>query len=173
MILIALVSIPILMGLLEARESGLELTDIGTRAGLLLGGILMFLGNPLYGIGAGGFQAVMIDKYLQFLPWGIKSATVSHTYIVTILAEQGIIGFIVFCVFLFFIFKQFRKNYKSQDKVTSSFSLIIFASTIIIFIGAQAEARFFEEPLLWLFMGLSVALEKNDEKRLNLNSFKE
>lgn len=158
LILVTLVAIPIFMQLMDAREQGLALYDIGTRAGLLLGGALMFIGSPLYGIGAGGFQAVMIDKYLDFLPWGINSATLSHTYVVTIIAEQGIIGLGIFCIFLIFVYKQFRINYQTKDLKLKAYSLIILASIIVIFISSQAEGRFFEEPLLWLFLGLHVAL---------------
>ncbi|MEA2077160.1 MAG: hypothetical protein U9O95_03995 [Candidatus Marinimicrobia bacterium] len=158
LILVTLVAIPIFMQLMDAREQGLALYDIGTRAGLLLGGALMFIGSPLYGIGAGGFQAVMVDKYLDFLPWGINSATLSHTYVVTIIAEQGIIGLGIFCIFLIFVYKQFRINYQTKDLKLKAYSLIILASIIVIFISSQAEGRFFEEPLLWLFLGLHVAL---------------
>lgn len=158
LITLAVIATPIFIKLMEAREQGLDLYDIGTRVGLLLGGILMFIGSPIYGVGAGGFQTVMIDKYLHFLPWGINSATLSHTYIVTILAEQGIIGIVIFCIFLFLVFKQFKTNFQVKDNLFKGLSLITLASIIVIFIGAQAEGRFFEEPMLWLFLGLSVSL---------------
>lgn len=157
LILVTLIAIPVFMQLMDAREQGLALYDIGTRAGLLLGGALMFIGSPIYGIGAGGFQTMMIERYLDLLPWGINSATLSHTYIVTILAEQGIIGFCIFCIFLIFVYKQFRINYRTKDLKLKAYSLIIVASIIIILISSQAEGRFFEEPLLWLFLGLHVA----------------
>lgn len=157
-------AIPVLVMLLNARQQGLELYDIGTRAGLLLGGVLMFLSNPILGVGAGGFQAVMINKYLAFLPWGINSATISHTYVMTVLAELGVVGFGLFCVFLWLVFRQFLKNYRFGDKDVKVYSLITFTSVLVIFIGAQAEGRFFEEPLLWLFLGLGMALERIIDK---------
>jgi len=165
LIVVALIAIPIFIQLMDAREQGLALYDIGTRAGLLLGGGLMFIGSPVLGIGAGGFQTVMVERYLDFLPWGINSATLSHTYIVTILAEQGIIGIIIFSLFLIFVYQQFKKNYRTDDIKLKTYSLIIMASLIIIFISSQAEGRFFEEPLLWLFLGLHVTLGRIIEKR--------
>jgi hypothetical protein len=168
---IVLISIPVLQHLMSVREQGLELYDIGTRAGLILGGILMFIGSPLLGVGAGGFQAVMIANYLDLLPWGIHSATLSHTYIITILAEQGIVGIGIFTLFLWFVYKQFKYNVSSKDQNLKVSSIVIFAAMIIIFIGSQAEGRFYEEPLLWLFLGLHVALgrmiEKDNKKRIS------
>lgn len=161
---VVLISIPILQQLMSVREQGLELYDIGTRAGLILGGILMFIGNPLLGVGAGGFQTVMIANYLDLLPWGIHSATLSHTYIVTILAEQGLVGIGIFSAFLWFVYKQFKFNFHTEDQHLKVSSIIILAAIIIIFIGSQAEGRFYEEPLLWLFLGLHVALGRMVEK---------
>ena len=168
LLILSVISAFILVSLLETREQGLELYDIGTRAGLLLGGLLMFTGSPIYGIGAGGFQAVMIERYLEFLPWGINSATISHTYVMTILAELGVIGITIFILMLIFIYKQFKINFNTENMLHKIFSIIIFAAIIVVFIGAQAEGRFFEEPFLWLFLGLHVALgniadKKNDK----------
>lgn len=158
LLVFTLITIPIFIELMAVREKGLELYDIGQRAGLLLAAALMFLGSPLYGVGAGGFQTVMISEYFDFLPWGLNSDTLSHTYILTILAEQGIIGFLIFSVFLWFIYKQFRINYRTRNEKLKTYSLIIFSAIVIIFLSSQAEARFFEEPMLWLFLGLHVSL---------------
>lgn len=158
LVAIILVSTPILLNILAERDNTLTLFDIGERAGLLLGGIFMFLSSPIYGIGAGGFQSVMIDKYLDLLPWGILGSTLPHTYIVTILAEIGIIGFIIFMAFIFIVYRQFVINYKSRNKVTKALALMTFSSMIVIFIGSQAEGRFFEEPYLWLMLGIHVVI---------------
>jgi hypothetical protein len=160
LLILVLLSIPIFLELLETREQGLMLYDIGTRRGLLLGGGLMFLSNPVTGIGAGGFQAVMIARFLDFLPWGIHSATLSHTHLMTVFAELGITGFLIFAVFLFFVYRQFRINFKTEDHLLKGLSLIALSGILIIFFGAQAEGRFFAEPLLWLFLGLNVSLDR-------------
>jgi len=174
LILIVLITIPIFTQMMTERQDSPELYDIGTRAVLLLGGIMMFIGNPVLGVGAGGFQATMIAKYLDFLPWGIDSATLSHTYVVTILAELGIIGFVLFCIFLLIVYKQFKLNFRTKDVNLKAYSLVILSAIIVIFIGAQAEGRFFEEPLLWLFVGLNISLGKiikdNNEERIEKNS---
>ncbi len=160
LLFLALISLPLITQLLETREQGLELYDLGTRKGLLLGGALMLLSNPVLGVGAGGFQAVMISRFLDFLPWGIHSATLSHTHVVTVLAELGIVGFIILCVFLFYVYKQFRSNYKTDDHLLKTLSLIVLSGIVIVFIGSQAEGRFFAEPLLWLFIGMNMALAR-------------
>lgn len=160
LLIMLLVTLPVLNQMMSIRQDTPELYDIGERAGLLLGGLMMFLGSPLTGVGAGGFQATMIAKYLDFLPWGIHSSTLSHTYVVTILAELGVIGFIIFCVFLVFLYKLFRASFKTNNNELKTYSLILLSAIIVIFIGAQAEGKFFEDPLLWLFLGMSVSLEK-------------
>lgn len=160
LIILLIITIPVLTQMMTTRQDSPELYDIGGRAGLLLGGALMFIGSPIFGVGAGGFQAVMIDKYLKLLTWGIDSSTLSHTYVVTVLAEMGLIGFIIFCVFIFVFYRQFRSNFKTEDKKLKTYSLVIFSGFLIVLIGAQAEGRFFEEPFLWLFLGLNISLEK-------------
>jgi O-Antigen ligase len=154
----AIIAFPIFMKLLSARDQALELYDIGQRAGLLMGGSQMFLGSPLVGIGAEGFQTVMIGNYYDLLPWGINGDTLSHTYVLTILAELGFVGFLIFCSFLWLIYKQFKINYSSQNEKLKAYALIIFASIVALVVSSQAEGRFFEEPMLWLFLGLHVAL---------------
>ncbi|MBN2781136.1 MAG: O-antigen ligase family protein [Candidatus Marinimicrobia bacterium] len=160
LLILLLITIPIVTEMMTVRQDSPELYDIGERKGLLLGGIMMFLGSPVFGVGAGGFQAAMIAKYLNFLPWGIGSSTLSHTYVITILAELGIVGFTIFCVFLLFLYKQFRINFRTEDHTLKTYSLILLAVIIVIFIGAQAEGKFFEDPLLWLFLGMCISMEK-------------
>ncbi|MDX9781072.1 MAG: O-antigen ligase family protein [bacterium] len=169
LLVIMAISIPVFIQLMAIRERGLELYDIGQRSGLLLGAALMFISNPLLGVGAGGFQQTLISSYYDFLPWGIHGDTLSHTYILTILAEQGLVGFAVFAFFLFFVYRQFIMNYRVKDPKLKTYALVIFSAILIIFISSQAEARFFEEPLLWLFLGLLVALGRlNKNRQINL-----
>lgn len=164
----ALIAIPVFMQLMAVRQQGMAFYDIGQRAGLLLGGVLMFLGSPIYGVGAGGFQMVMINNYNNLLPWGAAGDTLSHTYIVTILAEQGLIGIILFSFLLYYIYKQFKFNFASINENIKTYAVIILTAIVIIFIGAQAEGRFFEEPFLWLFIGLGVALERMNKEKYEI-----
>jgi len=160
LILAGLLSFPIFKLLWETREQVVSMQDLSARPGLIIGGILMFIRSPIYGVGAGGFQHIMIERYLNLLPWGIHGATISHTYLITVLAELGIIGLFIFCLFLLFVYQQFRSNYKTPDPTLKAFSLITLAAILTIFIGAQAEGRFFEEPMLWLFLGLHLSLKR-------------
>ena len=107
----------------------------------------------------------MIDRYLDYLPWGIHSATLSHTDIVTVLAELGIIGLTLLLLLFYFMYKQFKRNYSITDNNLKAYALIVLSGLIIVIIGAQAEGRFFSEPLLWLFLGLGMAIEKINKKR--------
>lgn len=168
LILVLLISFPLFKILWESREQVVSMRDMSARPGLIIGGILMFIGSPIYGVGAGGFQYIIIQRYLDLLPWGISGATVSHTHMITVLAELGVIGFVIYCIFLIFVFQQFKLNYRAKDPTLKAFSLVIFAALIIIFIGAQAEGRFFAEPMLWLFLGLHLSLGRIIESRENL-----
>lgn len=157
---VGIMAIPVMLQLLEIRQKGLEMYDIGTRIGLLIGGGLMFLSNPLFGIGASGFQTAMIQNYLEYLPWGINSPTLSHTYLVTVLAELGILGFIILVLILYFSYKQFISNYRQKDPNIKTLSIITLVALVIILIGSQAEGRFFEGPFIWLFLGLNISVGK-------------
>src|SRR5207248_4697598 len=78
-------------------QEGIALED--NRVYLIAAGLKMFNDHPLVGVGFGGYQQAMLTTYRSFLPRGYTDS-VSHTSLVTVLAEQGALGIVLLVLFL-------------------------------------------------------------------------
>ena len=76
---------------------GFEAT--GARPYLVKAGLNMFIDHPVTGVGAGGYQQAFDDDYSSYKDPHIKAnVTISHTSVVTIMAELGLIGLVAVVV---------------------------------------------------------------------------
>ena len=67
----------------------------GARPYLVKAGLNMFTDHPLTGVGAGGYQTAFENDYYRYKDPKIKAnVTMSHTSVVTIMAELGIVGLV-------------------------------------------------------------------------------
>lgn len=146
--------------LFSARVSTFSNVDfaLGSRSDLILTGIQMYLDHIVFGIGLGSFQFVGLQQYSELLPYEGEYVTLSHTSIVTIMAELGTIGLILTMA----LFKACFDSFKTipSSNVLFSYSLISLNAIFIIVISAQGDGRLFEEPLFWLFAGVLIAIER-------------
>src|SRR2546429_7016092 len=78
-------------------QEGVALED--NRVFLVAAGMKMFADHPLVGVGFGGYQNAMLTTYRSSLPQGYIDS-VSHTSLVTVLAEQGVLGALLLLLFL-------------------------------------------------------------------------
>jgi O-antigen ligase len=122
------------------------------RVYLVRAGWTMFVEHPITGVGLGGFQHAMLTTYRDFLPPGYTDS-VSHTSFVTILAEQGLIGSLLFTLFLVALAWEALSALRRGDPWAFWSSLPAFL-VIPIFMYSQFEARFLQEPYLWLTLGM-------------------
>ena len=136
---------------------------------LITSGLQMFTQHPVHGIGLAGFQHAMLTTYASIIQNGVS---LSHTALITTAAELGIIGVGILVVFfvqlygrlpseriaLHFSRKQFRDG-------TRRYYWQIFAVLAItaIFISAQGEGRFLEDPYLWVLIGYLTAVRDPEE----------
>ena len=72
---------------------------IEQRLALQLAGVLMFLDNPILGVGPGGY-AVALDRYGAQIPQLFDYLPTPHNAYVQMAAETGIVGLIAFVLFL-------------------------------------------------------------------------
>jgi len=143
------------------------LTAASGRDYLITSGVQMFTLHPVQGIGLSGFQHAMLTTYST----GIPRLSLSHTALITTAAELGIIGLGILSTFFIYLFGRLpraRKDlrYASQHSIdTKRYYWEIFAvlSITVIFISAQGEGRFFEDPYLWILTGYLTAV-RNTEK---------
>lgn len=138
----------------------------------------MFTDHPIFGVGLGGFQAMFLTPhYISFktvIPF-VEGVTVSHTTILTIAAELGLIGLVAlawvwWC--LVRVLGRLRRERAMGSIDTNGLERYIpgvgyFLWIVTVFISSQAEGRFFEDPMIWLSMGMMVSLlgEAGSEKK--------
>lgn len=125
---------------------------IGGREHLLKAGWTMFIEHPIKGVGLGNFQWAIEHQYQRFLPVN-GLVTRPHTSLMTIAAEMGIIGLLAMLIFLgVMIWENTRIN-----PISRGYLLAMTCGVLVIWLSSQGEGRFFEDPLLWAFWGLSMA----------------
>jgi len=136
----------------SARTAGGEVALDDERVFLIAAGGRMFMDHPLLGVGFGGYQHALLTTYRHFLPVG-NSDTVSHTWFVTVLAEQGVIGAVLLLAFLLQLAREaWAARRRGDDWAT--WTTISAAMVVPIFLYSQFEARLLQEPYLWLALGM-------------------
>lgn len=133
------------------------------RQYLLKAGWDMFMHHIALGVGLGGFQHMMLTQYAQLIQNGVS---LSHTALMTTAAELGIIGLgitLVFFVFLYVRLVKSKQLYNLSTTWSSSqgYSILTIFSVLavtVIFLSAQGEGRFWEDPMLWVYLGYLTAL---------------
>lgn len=124
----------------------------------------MFTDHPFFGVGLGGFQQAFLTRYISFktaIP-DAEGATLSHTTILTIAAELGLMGLAALAWVWVAIVRLLRRLWKSGLD-WDGFERYIpgvgyFLWIVTVFISSQAEGRFFEDPMIWVSMGMMLCL---------------
>lgn len=132
----------------------------GARPYLVKAGLNMFADHPIGGVGAGGYQTSFEDDYYRYKDPKIKAnVTISHTSMVSLLAELGLIGLaaLAFLVVRWAAYVRGLLGDVPADLRAAGVGLAMI--TAIIFLGSQTEGRFLEDPYLWLAAGLVVAID--------------
>jgi len=130
------------------------------RRYLARAGIAMFLDHPLTGVGLGGFQPQLLGPYFYYIDPEYRPApiTLAHTDVIRIAAEEGLVGLGALVVFLAGIATTLRSALRRGDR----FQRIAVSTTglglLVVFLAAQTEGRFFNDPYLWLLVGTLGAL---------------
>lgn len=147
-----LLLIPAFRDRLATLASGIG--AIGQREHLLKGGWAMFMAHPLTGVGLGNFQWAIENPFHYLVPW-TDAVTRSHTSLITVMAEMGTLGLLAM---LFFLIMILAMNHRVMGQMRG-YSLAVTFGILIIWLSSQGEGRFFEDPLVWAFWGLSLALQ--------------
>jgi len=130
------------------------------RRYLARAGIAMFLDHPLTGVGLGGFQPQLLGPYFYYIDPEYRPApiTLAHTDVIRIAAEEGIVGLVALVVFLAGIVATLRGALRGAN----GFQRVAVSATglglLAVFLAAQTEGRFFNDPYVWLLIGTLAAL---------------
>lgn len=138
------------------------------RQYLITSGVHMFTQHPLQGIGLAGFQHAMLTTYASVVHNGVS---LSHTALITTAAELGSIGLGILVVFFLVLYGRLpgiRKAlyFSSQQFLDSKrhfWEIFAVLAITTIFISAQGEGRFWEDPYLWILIGYLTAVRNSEE----------
>jgi O-antigen ligase len=144
----------------RAETFSAGLGSLGQRLDLINTGIEMYRDHKALGVGFGAFEDVALREYREFLPYGGRHITLSHTALVTVLAELGTLGMLLTLGIFVAAFLSFRTVWRLQKVPHASLALSCFVAIVVIVLSAQSEGRMFEEPMLWVFMGMLIAIER-------------
>jgi O-antigen ligase len=122
------------------------------RRYLVVGGLDMFYDHPLTGVGFGGFQHNLLGAYAYDIKPGYHD-TLSHNSFVTVLAEQGLLGFAMLIAAIVAVVREVRRLTARARRPWISVSVPAVLLGLILF-DSLFEGRLFTEPYLWLMLGL-------------------
>ena len=122
---------------------------------LIGAGLIMFVQHPIFGIGFGAFSQSLMGPYAGLVPQGFHT-TASHTSVVSILAETGLVGLSIVLVFAV-SFVRSTVNASRRSALQRTLSLAPALAILVIVLESQFSNRLFDEPYLWLFLGLAFA----------------
>ena len=122
------------------------------RKYLVAAGVKMGLDHPVFGVGFGGFQHALLTTYNRFLP-AQYTDSVSHTSLVTVFGEQGIIGTLLMLAFLLLLAREVLLARNRRDG-WALWAAVPGVVIVTVFLYSQFEGRFTSEPYLWVALGL-------------------
>lgn len=132
---------------------------LGLREFLIKAGWAMFKDSPLVGVGTGNFPHALEISYIRILPEWART-TLSHTSLISTMAEQGIVGLAMFTFVSLRVGITIVRAYM-RTKVPYDRLLVAWLGSSLfgIVLHSQSEGRLLDEPYLWLLLALVVAVE--------------
>jgi len=130
------------------------------REAAVTAGIYMLIDNPVFGVGLGNFQSAYLSEYCHLIRIKNRSVssgnpiTLSHTSIITIAAEWGLVGILWF---IFFV-GSFSITVLKLWHATKGDPFVAAMATGMLFLllNTQLRGGLFSDPYFWLLDGLLV-----------------
>ena len=146
---------PSLVDRFQSIVSGKE--SLGSRSYLIKAGWQMFKDHPLFGVGLNGYRESLQGPYSDLLP-RLATKFLSHSTLITFMAELGIIGLSVLAFLSYRFVRLCWRLYVEAGRADRALVAGLTGAALAIFISSQSEARLIEDPYLWIVLGLVVAL---------------
>jgi O-antigen ligase len=124
-------------------------------------GLQIFREQPLTGLGIGSFQLAVTTSYAYAYPF-FYYITASHTSFVTTAAEQGIPGLVATLGVLATVAVQgyLLAVDRRLPAATRAIARALLLALFVLVIAGQTTGAFFEEPYIWIILGLAIALRR-------------
>ncbi len=127
------------------------------RADLVEGGLELWTERPLWGYGSGGFQ----DAYREHRDNKDKPVSVSHTEPVTVLAEQGLIGFGLYLALIVVALWTLGSGMwtRAAERAPPYIGRgAVLAAFVALLVHTMAYAGFYEDPITWVLLAAGASL---------------
>jgi len=127
------------------------------RADLVEGGLELWTERPLWGYGSGGFQ----DAYREHRENKDKPVSVSHTEPVTVLAEQGLLGFGLYLALLVVALWTMGSGMFTRAAARAppfAGRGAVLAAFVALLVHTMAYAGFYEDPITWVLLAAGASL---------------
>jgi len=138
---------------------------LGQRQHLIRAGWEMWRDSPFIGLGTGSYHNALMYAYQWVLPWWTET-TLSHTSVITLLSEGGLLAMAMLGFVLVRLGIVTRRVYFASEgayaKLLAGWAAV---ACFQIFMQSQAEGRLLEEPYLWAILGIFAAVELGSANR--------
>lgn len=127
------------------------------RADLVEGGVDLWTERPLQGYGSGSFQAA----YREHRENKNAPVSVSHTEPVTVLAEQGLIGFALYAALLLVALWTMGSGMwtRAAERAPPFAGRgAVLAAFVALLVHTMAYAGFYEDPITWVLLAAGASL---------------
>jgi O-antigen ligase len=131
--------------------------DFSGRGNLISGGLGLFAERPLWGYGSGSFEEAYRDhRENKDVP-----VSASHTEPVTVLAEQGLVGFAVYgALIVTALWTMAGGMWRGPPDGRARFvgRAAVLAAFVALLVHTLSYAGFFEDPITWLLLAVGASL---------------
>ena len=145
--------VTILKTIIPSIKQGTD--TIGLRYDIWQGGWRMWMDNIIFGVGIGRFP----EKIAFYAPGMHYSYITAHNTYLNMLAETGIVGFLLFMLLLIFTLKNFLEKRKTEDNLSDSLQNLWLSVFLVILISSLTMTVEYHK-LLWFLIGISVYFHK-------------
>lgn len=132
-----------------ARVQTLDTFTVDTRTSMYLAALLLFVQHPLIGVGLTNYQVLMSSV----VDWAYGAGNVAHNTYLQILAENGLIGFVLFFGPVFYVF---YRNLKKAREHTAA--LLSCTGLAVFFVHGLFDFQFTTAPQYLLLFAILFAL---------------
>lgn len=140
----------------------------GIRVYLVEAGIAMWQDHPTFGVGTGGFRNMMAGPYRDFIPrerLADVAPELPHTSLIQVAAENGWVGLGALVFLGAAIARAAARGLRDRDARVRTAVLAAAVGIAVIVVASQMAGRLFNEPYLWLVLGLLIALTRSQQIR--------
>ncbi|MEZ5076493.1 MAG: O-antigen ligase family protein [Solirubrobacterales bacterium] len=125
------------------------------RAALVTGGLELFTERPVWGYGSGSFEQAYGDhRDNKDVP-----VSASHTEPVTVLAEQGVLGFAVYVALIAVaLWAMAAGMWRGPPQGTGIGRAAVLAAFVALLVHTLSYAGFFEDPITWVLLAVGASL---------------